>query len=63
MIDQDDYRQGPMWTNWTMQKIAKNWTMFTQMSQPFTSIYNQLFSLRPKLCHNIALPLSSSKKE
>ena len=33
------------------------------MSQLFTNIYNKLFSLRPKPCPNIVLPLRSSKKE
>ena len=60
-IDKENFQQRPMWTN--CKQLKKNWTMFTQMSQPFTSIYNELFSLGPKPCPNIVLSLSSSKKE
>ena len=37
--------------------------MFTQMSEPFTNIYNKFLSLEPETCHNIVLSLPSSKKE
>ena len=37
--------------------------MFTQMSLPFTNIYNKFFSLRPKTCRKIVISLPSSKKE
>ena len=45
MTDQENFQQRPMRTN--CKQLQKNWTIFTEMSQPFTNINNKLFSLRP----------------
>ena len=54
MIDQENFQQRPKRTNCKQ---------LMQMSQPFTNIYNNFFSIRPKPCPNTVLSLPSSKKE
>ena len=40
-----------------LKTTSKNWTMFTGMPQPFTSIYNNLSQSDKKTCLNIAVKL------